>query len=102
MSIAYARNTSTAIIVATVESDRPTVLVIHDDGDALDLMTRLFEASGFEVMTAVTGFRAQAHLEGDKPIDVVVAPWDSAHPVGGDVYRWSLQKRYDLPDLFLF
>jgi len=85
-----------------VQSDRPTVLVIHDDGDALDLITRLFEASGFEVITAVTGFRAQATLEGDKAIDVVVAPWDAAHPVGGDVYRWCLQKRYDLRDLFLF
>ena len=79
-SIAYARNTSTAIMSATVSLARPTVLVIHDDGDALDLMTRLFEASGFEVITAVTGFRAQAHLEGDRPIDVVVAPWDVAHP----------------------
>jgi CheY-like chemotaxis protein len=85
-----------------VQSDRPTVLVIHDDGDALDLMTRLFEAGGFEVITAVTGFRAQTHLEGDRSIDVVVAPWDATHPVGGDVYRWALQKRYDLRDLFLF
>ena len=73
---------------ATVSVGRPTVLVIHDDGDALDLLTRLFEASGFDVVTAVTGFRAQAHLEGDRPIDVVVAPWDTAHPVGGEVYRW--------------
>lgn len=81
---------------------RPTVLVIHDDGGALDLMTQLFEASGFEVVTAVTGFRAQAHLEGDRPIDVVVAPWDLSHPVGGDVYRWSLQRRYDLRDQFVF
>jgi CheY-like chemotaxis protein len=81
---------------------RPTVLVIHDDGDALDLLTRLFEASGFDVVTAVTGFRAQAHLEGDRPVHVVVAPWDGAHPVGGDVYRWSLQRRYDLRDQFVF
>ena len=81
---------------------RPTVLVIHDDGDALDLLTRLFEASGFDVVTASTGFRAQAHLEGDRPIDVVVAPWDVAHPVGGDVYRWALQRRYDLRDQFVF
>ena len=65
-------------------SGRPTVLVIHDDGDALDLLTRLFEASGFEVVTAVTGFRAQAHLESERPIDVVVAPWDANHPVGGE------------------
>jgi CheY-like chemotaxis protein len=78
------------------------VLLIHDDGDALDLLTRLFEAGGFEVVTAVTAYRAQAHLGGDRPIDVVVAPWDIAHPVGGEVYRWSLQHRYDLRDQFVF
>lgn len=78
------------------------MLVIHDDGESLDLMTRLFGASGFEVVTAVTGFRAQAHLEGDKPIDVVVAPWDTTRGVGGDVYRWALQRRYDLRDQFVF
>ncbi len=87
---------------ATVSLARPTVLVIHDDGDALDVMTRLFEASGCEVITAVTGFRAQAHLEGDRPISVVVAPWDAHHEVGGEVYRWSLQRRYDLRDQFVF
>jgi CheY-like chemotaxis protein len=81
---------------------RPTALVIHDDGEALDLLTRLFEANGFEVITAVTGFRAQAHLEGGRPIEVVVVPWDAAHSIGGDVYRWSLQQRYDLRDAFVF
>ena len=87
---------------ATLSLARPTALVIHDDGDALDVLTRLFEAGGFEVITAVTGFRAQAHLEGGRPIDVVVVPWDAAHPVGGEVYRWSLQRRYDLRDGFVF
>jgi CheY-like chemotaxis protein len=87
---------------ATVASGRPTVLVIHGDGDTLDLMTRLFEAAGCDVVAAVTGFRAQAHLEGDRPVDVVVAPWDTANAVGGDVYRWALQKRYDLRDQFVF
>ncbi|HEY4239029.1 MAG TPA: response regulator [Kofleriaceae bacterium] len=81
---------------------RPTALLVHDDGDALDVLTRLFEAGGFEVATAVTGYRAQAFLEGERPIDVVVAPWDPAHPVGGDVYRWSLHNRYDLRDGFVF
>ena len=85
-----------------MSSGRPTVLAIHDEGDALDLLTRLFEASGFDVVTAVTGFRAQAYLEGDRRFDVVVAPWDVAHPVGGDVYRWALQRRYDLRDQFVF
>jgi CheY-like chemotaxis protein len=78
------------------------VLVIHDDGDTLDLLTRLFEASGFDVVTAVSGFRAQAHLEGDRPIDVVVAPWDTTNTMGGDVYRWALMRRYDLRDRFVF
>ena len=68
----------------------------------LDLLTRLFEASGFDVVTAVTGYRAQAYLEADRPIDVVVAAWDHTHPVGGDVYRWALQRRYDLRDQFVF
>jgi CheY-like chemotaxis protein len=87
---------------ATLALDRPTALVIHDDGEALDVLTRLFEAAGFEVTTAITGFRAQAHLEGERPIDVVIVPWDAAHPVGGEVYRWSLQRRYDLRDGFVF
>jgi CheY-like chemotaxis protein len=87
---------------ATVSLDRPTALVIHDDGEALDRLTRLFEGSGFEVLTAVSGFRAQAHLDGDHPIEVVVVPWDAAHATGGDVYRWSLSRRYDLRDGFVF
>src|ERR1044071_9401348 len=95
-------NTSTAIMCATLSLARPTALVIHDDGEALDVLTRLFEAAGFEITTALTGFRAQAHLEGERPIDVVVVPWDTAHPVGGEVYRWSLQRRYDLRDGFVF
>ncbi len=87
---------------ATVPLDRPTVLVIHDDANALDLMTRLFEASGFDVVTAVTGYRAQAYLEGARPVNVVVAPWDTHYVVGGEVYRWCLQRRYDLRDQFVF
>jgi len=87
---------------ATVSLVRPIALVIHDDGDALDALTQRFEAAGFEVATAATGFRAQAHLEGTRPIDVVVVPWDAAHPVGGEVYRWALHRRYDLRDGFVF
>lgn len=78
------------------------MLVIHDDGDTLDVLTRAFEATGCDVVTAVAGFRAQAHLEGERPIDVVVAPWDTTRVVGGEVYRWALQKRYELRDQFVF
>lgn len=87
---------------ATLSLARPTVLVIHDDGEALDRLTRLFEGAGFDVLTAVTGFRAQAHLGGERPVDLVVAPWDARHGVGGEIYRWSLQRRYDLRDGFVF
>jgi CheY-like chemotaxis protein len=87
---------------ATVSLGRPTVLVIHDDGNVLDGLIRLFEASGFDVLTAVTAFRAQAMLESERKIDVVVAPWEAAHAIGGEVYRWSLQRRYDLRDRFVF
>lgn len=87
---------------ATVQSARPTVLVIHDDGDALDLMTRLFEASGFDVLAAVSAYRAQAYLESDRRVDVVVVPWDASAPIGGEIYRWALQQRYDLRDRFVF
>lgn len=87
---------------ATLSLARPTVLVIHDNGEALDDLTRLFEANGFEVSTAITGFRAQALLEGGRRFDVVVVPWDVAHPLGGEVYRWALQRRYDLRDGFVF
>ena len=76
--------------------------MIHDDGDVLDLLTRLFEARGFDVSTAVTGYRAQSQLEGERAIHVVVAPWDETHPVGGEVYRWALQNRFDLRAQFVF
>lgn len=87
---------------ATLSVARPTVLVVHDDGEALDVLTRLLEASGFDALTAATGFRAQAHLEGPRPVDLVVAPWDAAHPIGGELYRWALHRRYDLRDGFVF
>lgn len=100
--MATRRHPRRAYYARPVQPARPTALVIHDDGSALDLLTRLFEAAAFDVVTAVTGFRAQAHLESDRAVDVVVAPWDAQHPTGGEVYRWALQRRYDLRDQFVF
>ena len=51
-------------------SGRYTALVIHGDGGVLDVLTRWFEASGFDVITATSAFRAQAHLEGERPVEV--------------------------------
>jgi DNA-binding response OmpR family regulator len=83
-------------------SGRPSALLIHDDGDVLDLLTRLFESNGFEVVAAATAFRAQSHLGGTRHIEVVVAPWDVTHPAGGDAYRWVLKHRADLRTRFVF
>jgi CheY-like chemotaxis protein len=83
-------------------SGRFTALVIHGDGAVLDVLTRWFEASGFEVVTALNAYRAQAALEGEKPVEVVVVPWDESHPVGGEVYRWVLGNRPDLRSRFVF
>ena len=68
----------------------------------LDLLTRWFEAEGLDVVSATSTFRAQAHLEGERPIDVVVAPWDVAQTLGGETYRWVLQHRPDLRNRFAF
>ncbi len=83
-------------------SGRYTALVVHGDGGILDVLTRWFEASEFDVIAATSAFRAQAHLEGDRPIEVVVAAWDDINPVGGEVYRWVLSNRPDLRSRFVF
>jgi DNA-binding response OmpR family regulator len=78
------------------------VLLVHDDGDVLDLLTRLFEAGNLEVTTASTTFRAQDHLTTATPVHAVVAPWDLTHSMGGEIYRWALQRRFDLRAQFVF
>lgn len=83
-------------------SGRFTALVVHGDGDVLDTLTQWFEANGFDVIPAPSGFRAQAFLEGDRPVEVVIAPWDDAHPVGGEIYHWVLKNRPDLRSRFVF
>jgi CheY-like chemotaxis protein len=83
-------------------SGRATALVIHDDGDVLDLLTRLFEGADFEVMAAPSAFRARTHLDGQRHVEVVIAPWDVARSTGGETYRWVLQNRPDLRNRFVF
>ena len=81
---------------------RNAALVVHGEGDILDLLTRLYEANGFDVLTAINAIRAQTHLEGGRSVDVVVAPWDAAHVVGGEVYRWVLGHKPELRSRFVF
>jgi len=88
-------------MMGTSAMARPLALVIHGVVDILDLLTRVFEAAAFDVVAAVSGFRAQAVLEASR-VDVVVAPWDAAHPVGGEVYRWALAHKPELRTRFVF
>jgi CheY-like chemotaxis protein len=83
-------------------SIRPVALVVHGDGDVLDLLTRLFEASGFEVLAAVSAYRGQSQLEGTRDIEVVIAPWDATRGLGGELYRWALGHKPGLRSRFVF
>ncbi len=77
-------------------------MLLHHDGELLDRLTRVFEARGFAVSLAATQMQARTVLVADRPFDVVIAGWDTQHPVGGDVYRWVLEHRYELRDRFVF
>lgn len=81
---------------------RPALLLIHHDTDLLDFLTRVFEARGFAVYLAATGRQAMALLDGEREYDVIISAWDRAHAVGGEVYRWALQKRFHLRGQFVF
>lgn len=68
----------------------------------LDLLTRVFEARGFAVSLAATPMQARTILASDRELDVVVAAWDASHHLGGEVYRWALEHRFELRDRFVF
>lgn len=76
--------------------------MLHGDSVLLDRLTIAFEAYGFDVVTAVSTFRAEALLEADRAVDVVVAPWDATTSAGADLYRWALRRRHDLRGQFVF
>lgn len=81
---------------------RAHVLLIHQDSIVLDTLTRMFEHRGLVVSTAASAFRAESLLAEDREIAVIVAQWDAAHPIGAEVYRWSISNRYDLRSQFVF
>lgn len=81
---------------------RRTILLLHHDAVLLDLLTRVFEARGFAVTLAATPMQARTFLSAERDLDVVVAAWDSTHNLGGDVYRWVLEHRFELRDRFVF
>jgi CheY-like chemotaxis protein len=77
---------------------RPSALVLHSSADVLEALTRALHTDGLDIVAAASAFRAKAALEGNRTIDVVVAPWD----LGGDLYRWALAHRPDLRSRFVF
>lgn len=79
-----------------------SVLLVHDDGQLLDDLTRAFEARGLVVAIAATEFAATSHLQSPRFAGAVVAGWLAGGGMGEAVYRWSLTHRYDLRARFVF
>ena len=94
--------TRTRILPSVAEPRRRSIILLHHDGQLLDLLTRLFEARGYSVNLAATVNQARAHLDGEREFDAIIAEWDVLHPVGGEVYRWVLEHRFALRDRFVF
>lgn len=80
----------------------PSVLLVHDDPDLLDTLTRVFEARDFQVSIAAASFAAMAQLERRREFDVVIAGWDAGTRLGAEVYRWVLRHRYHMRAQFVF
>mgnify|MGYP001576026321 CR=1 FL=1 len=83
-------------------SGPPSLLLVHDDGDLLDVLTRYFESRGFTVAIAATVFSAIAQLQGRRDFDVIIAGWDVGRGVGEGVYRWVTKHRFHLSSQFVF
>lgn len=81
---------------------RPALFLAVDEPGLLDLLTQVFEARGFAVAIGATARQAISHLEGERVFDVVVAAWDAARPIGGEVYKWALRHKVELRAKFLF
>jgi CheY-like chemotaxis protein len=79
-----------------------SILLVHDDSALLDVLTRAFEARGFQVAIAATEFAATSHLQSPRLIGAVVASWFTDASMGEAVYRWALTHRYDLRAQFVF
>lgn len=88
--------------ILLVVPPRRSILLLHHDAGLLDLLTRVFEARGFAVSLAATPMQARTILSSDRELDVVVAAWDATHTLGGEVYRWALEHRFELRDRFVF
>lgn len=83
-------------------SGQPSLLLIHDDSELLDLLTRYFESRGFAVAIAATVFSAMTQLQSRREFDVIIAGWDVGRGVGAEVYRWALKHRFHLRGQFIF
>jgi CheY-like chemotaxis protein len=81
------------------------ILLIHDDPELLDTLTRLLEERGIEVSIAASAFAATSIIsersEGEE-FDVIVTGWDSRGRTGAKVHSWVVENRFQLRDRFVF
>lgn len=85
-----------------VATTRASLLLIHDDSDLLDALTRVFEARGCEVAIAATAFAVLSRLDSGREYHAVIAGWDATQGLGRFAYEWVLDNRYDLRGRFVF
>lgn len=82
-----------------------SVLLVHQDSELLDRLTRLFEARGLEVAIAATAMSALSMMEsrgGEAAFAVVVAAWDPEGKVGARLYSRAIGRHFALRDRFVF
>ncbi len=77
----------------------PTVLVVDDEPEIVEILRDYFEANGFAVLTATDGRAALARLA-EEPVDCLLLDIMMPGPSGFDICR-QIRASSDVPVLFL-
>lgn len=82
-------------------SNIPTILLVHDDRDLLEILAVVMDNQGYAVFVARSGPAAVAFLRAGSKVDVVVSNWDVGHGVGQSLYAWIQENRIELSSSFV-
>ncbi|HET9517898.1 MAG TPA: response regulator [Actinoplanes sp.] len=83
-------------------SDRPTVLVVDDEVDLRDIMSRMLDRRGFRAIVAGDSEQAITTCrEHDGDIDVLVTDLGLPGVSGGDLSRTATQLRPDMRVVYI-
>jgi CheY-like chemotaxis protein len=79
----------------------PTILVVDDEEQIRQVARRILEAEGYRVTEAGNGLEAIALLEGDVPLDLLMADLDMPELGGDEMVRRIRATRRDLRVLYV-